>query len=103
MIVWFALLAIKIIAGVFLHSQAVDQVIHYQKLQTQAKNEIFRRRMLLQKSKSAPGSPRLSLIDFSGIFLIVIIKTDKIIFRCFNASYLRAKNINSIRYVSTFR
>lgn len=66
MIVWIALLAIKVLAGVFLHSRAVDQVIHYQNLQMQAKNEIYRRRMLSQKSKSAPGSPRLSLIDFSG-------------------------------------
>lgn len=73
-IVWFALLTIKIIAGVFLHSQAVDQVIYYQNLQTQAKNEIYRQRMLSQKSKSAPGSPRLSLIDFTGIFYLNKIK-----------------------------
>lgn len=74
--VWLALLITKIVTGVFLHDQAVEQVIHYRNLQEQAKNEIYRRRILAQKSKSAPGSPRLSLIDFTGSFLPFILLFD---------------------------
>ncbi|KAI1724016.1 eukaryotic membrane protein family domain-containing protein [Ditylenchus destructor] len=67
LMIWFLLLAIKILTGVFLHGKAVDQVLHYRKLQAQAEYEHYKRRMLKQKSKSAPGSPRLSLIDFTDV------------------------------------
>lgn len=53
--------------GVFLHGNAVDHVAHYRRLQQQAENNMHRKRMLSAKSKSAPNSPGLSLIDFTGL------------------------------------
>jgi hypothetical protein len=60
------LCTIKILNGVFLHGNGVDYIARYRKLQQQAENNLYRKRMFSAKSKSAPNSPRLSLIDFSG-------------------------------------
>lgn len=65
-LIWMMLCAIKVLNGVFLHGKAVEHVIHYRNLQAQAEYELYRKRMLAAKSKSAPSSPRLSLIDFPG-------------------------------------
>jgi hypothetical protein len=66
-LLWLLLCTIKIVNGVFLHGNAVDYVARYRLLQQQAENNLYRKRMLSAKSKSAPNSPRLSLIDFTGI------------------------------------
>lgn len=67
-LIWLLLCAIKVLNGVFLHGKAVEHVIHYRNLQAQTEYELYRKRMLAAKSKSAPSSPRLSLIDFPGTF-----------------------------------
>jgi len=68
--VWLALVVCKVGNGVFLDAKAVEQVNRYKELQAQAEYELNRKRLLAtKKSKSAPNSPRLSLIDFSGELL----------------------------------
>ncbi|KAH7726659.1 Protein F26F2.7 [Aphelenchoides avenae] len=66
-LIWLLLCAIKVLNGVFLHGKAVEHVIHYRNLQAQTEYELYRKRMLAAKSKSAPSSPRLSLIDFPDV------------------------------------
>lgn len=57
---------IKIANGLFLYGKSVEHVINYRNLQEQAEYELYRKRMVSKKSKSAPSSPKLSLVDFSG-------------------------------------
>lgn len=56
----------KILNGIVVLGRACENVKHYRELQEKAECEIFRKRVLMMKSKSAPNSPRMSLIDFSG-------------------------------------
>jgi hypothetical protein len=67
-LVWCLLFSIKVLTGVFLHRRAVDQIMNYRNLLSMAEQKSYRIRILSAKSKSAPGSPRLSLIDFSGTY-----------------------------------
>ena len=67
---WLSLLIIKVINGVWLYSKSVDNIVRYRTLQEEAEYELYRKRMLASKSKSAPNSPRLSLIDFTGKLLL---------------------------------
>ncbi|KAI6171162.1 hypothetical protein M3Y97_01069300 [Aphelenchoides bicaudatus] len=66
-LIWLGLCTTKILNGVFLHSNGVDHIARYRMLQQQAENNSYRKRMVSAKSKSAPNSPRLSLIDFSDV------------------------------------
>uniref|UniRef100_A0A914C0A3 Uncharacterized protein n=1 Tax=Acrobeloides nanus TaxID=290746 RepID=A0A914C0A3_9BILA len=66
-LIWFLLIMIKIINGIFLYGKSVDHVINYRNLQAQAEYELYRKRMFSMKSKSAPSSPKLSLVDFSDV------------------------------------
>ncbi|CAD5226505.1 unnamed protein product [Bursaphelenchus okinawaensis] len=65
--VWLSLLFIKVVNGVFLNSKSVYHVEQFRRLQHQAESELYRRRVLSAKSKSAPSSPKIGLIDFSDI------------------------------------
>uniref|UniRef100_A0A915CLW1 Protein TAPT1 homolog n=1 Tax=Ditylenchus dipsaci TaxID=166011 RepID=A0A915CLW1_9BILA len=67
LLVWCLLCSIKVLTGVFLHRRAVDQIMNYRNLLSIAEQKSYRIRILSAKSKSAPGSPRLSLIDFSDV------------------------------------
>ncbi|VBB25475.1 unnamed protein product [Acanthocheilonema viteae] len=64
---WLLLLTLKIVNGIIVLGKACEHVKHYRELQEKAECEIFRKRMLVMKSKSAPNSPRISLIDFSDV------------------------------------
>lgn len=65
---WLLLLIVKIVNGIVVLGKACGHVKHYRELQEKAECEFFRKRVLMMKSKSAPNSPRISLIDFSGGF-----------------------------------
>ena len=63
------MLFIKIVNGVLMHSKAVDQVIGYsQQLAAQGEFETEEcdGRKPRYLSRSMPGSPHMSLYDFSG-------------------------------------
>ncbi|EFO27131.2 hypothetical protein LOAG_01351 [Loa loa] len=64
---WILLLSLKIVNGIVVLGKACGHVKHYRKLQEKAECEIFRKRVLMMRSKSAPNSPRISLIDFSDV------------------------------------
>uniref|UniRef100_A0A1I8A828 Protein TAPT1 homolog n=1 Tax=Steinernema glaseri TaxID=37863 RepID=A0A1I8A828_9BILA len=64
---WIVVLTVKILNGILIYGQACNHVKRYRNLQAQEEYEIYRKRMLLKKSKSAPNSPRMSLIDFSDV------------------------------------
>ncbi|TKR86361.1 hypothetical protein L596_010967 [Steinernema carpocapsae] len=64
---WIVIFTIKILNGIIVYGQACNYVQRYRNLQAQAEYDIYRKRMLLKKSKSAPNSPRMSLIDFSDV------------------------------------
>ncbi|KJH48327.1 eukaryotic membrane protein [Dictyocaulus viviparus] len=64
---WLLMLAIKICNGIVLLGKACAHVNAYKELQARAEYELFRKRMVGKKSKSAPSSPRISLIDFSDV------------------------------------
>ncbi|KAM3716883.1 Protein TAPT1 [Dirofilaria immitis] len=66
-ITWLLLLSLKIVNGIVVLGKACGHVKHYRELQEKAECEIFRKRVLMMKSKSAPNSPRISLIDFSDV------------------------------------
>lgn len=68
-LLWLLICAVKIFTSIYLHRKAVDFVLQYRKLQRESASERNIRKMFVtKKSKSAPGSPRLSLIDFSGLY-----------------------------------
>ncbi|WKY03124.1 hypothetical protein Q1695_016436 [Nippostrongylus brasiliensis] len=60
---WLLLLAIKICNGIVLLGKACAHVMAYKEIQY----DLYRKRMVEKKSKSAPSSPRISLIDFSDV------------------------------------
>ncbi|VDM63478.1 unnamed protein product [Angiostrongylus costaricensis] len=64
---WLLMLAIKIFNGIVLLGKACEHVMSYKELQARAEYELFRKRMVQKKSKSAPSSPHISLIDFSDV------------------------------------
>uniref|UniRef100_A0A0K0DGF7 Protein TAPT1 homolog n=1 Tax=Angiostrongylus cantonensis TaxID=6313 RepID=A0A0K0DGF7_ANGCA len=64
---WLLMLAIKIFNGIVLLGKACEHVMTYKELQARAEYELFRKRMVQKKSKSAPSSPHISLIDFSDV------------------------------------
>ncbi|KAJ1351735.1 hypothetical protein KIN20_007860 [Parelaphostrongylus tenuis] len=64
---WLLMLAVKIFNGIVLLGKACGHVMTYKELQARAEYELFRKRMVEKKSKSAPNSPRISLIDFSDV------------------------------------
>uniref|UniRef100_A0A915BBS3 Protein TAPT1 homolog n=1 Tax=Parascaris univalens TaxID=6257 RepID=A0A915BBS3_PARUN len=64
---WFLLLTVKILNGIVMLGKACEYVIAYRNLQAKAEYEIYRKRLLMKKSKSVPSSPRMSLIDFSDV------------------------------------
>lgn len=66
---WLLLLSLKIVNGIVVLGKACGHVKRYRELQEKTECEIFRKRVLMMKSKSAPNSPRISLIDFSGEFI----------------------------------
>uniref|UniRef100_A0A0M3HLM5 Secreted protein n=1 Tax=Ascaris lumbricoides TaxID=6252 RepID=A0A0M3HLM5_ASCLU len=65
---WFLLLTVKILNGIVMLGKACEYVTVYRNLQAKAEYEIYRKRLLMKKSKSVPSSPRMSLVDFSGIY-----------------------------------
>ncbi|CAK5073024.1 unnamed protein product [Meloidogyne enterolobii] len=68
--VWITMLFIKIVNGVLMHSKAVDQVIGYsQQLAAQGEfeSEECDGRKPRYLSRSMPGSPHMSLYDFSDV------------------------------------
>lgn len=64
---WLLLLAIKICNGIVLLGKACAHVMAYKELKARAEYDLYRKRMVEKKSKSAPSSPRISLIDFSDV------------------------------------
>ncbi|XGW15032.1 hypothetical protein V3C99_000926 [Haemonchus contortus] len=66
-IAWLLMIAIKICNGIVLLGKACGHVMAYKDLQARAEYELYRKRMVEKKSKSAPSSPRISLIDFSDV------------------------------------
>ncbi|CAJ0586181.1 unnamed protein product, partial [Mesorhabditis spiculigera] len=67
-LVWVLMLSIKVGNGVALMVNACQHVSAYRELQKQAEqNRIFRQRITGKKSKSAPSSPKISIIDFNDI------------------------------------
>ncbi|KAK6024762.1 hypothetical protein OSTOST_09426, partial [Ostertagia ostertagi] len=62
---WLLMIAIKICNGIVLLGKACAHVMRYKDLQARAEYDLYRKRMVEKKSKSAPNSPRISLIDFS--------------------------------------
>ncbi|EJW85670.1 hypothetical protein WUBG_03415 [Wuchereria bancrofti] len=64
---WILLLSLKIVNGIVVLGKACGHVKRYRELQEKAECEIFRKRVLMRKSKSAPNSPRISLVDFSDV------------------------------------
>ncbi|CAI4222534.1 unnamed protein product [Auanema sp. JU1783] len=66
-IAWLLLLSIKICSGIVLLGQACQHVTTYKELQKRSEFELYRKRIIDKKSKSAPSSPRMSLIDFTDV------------------------------------
>ncbi|VDO74789.1 unnamed protein product [Haemonchus placei] len=66
-IAWLLMIAIKICNGIVLLGKACGHVMAYKDLQARAEYDLYRKRMVEKKSKSAPSSPRISLIDFSDV------------------------------------
>ncbi|ULT92744.1 hypothetical protein L3Y34_010080 [Caenorhabditis briggsae] len=64
---WFLLLAIKCCNGVIMLGKACQHVKRFRDIQARSEFELFRKRMVEKKSKSAPNSPRMSLIDFTDV------------------------------------
>ncbi|KAF1755319.1 hypothetical protein GCK72_021888 [Caenorhabditis remanei] len=64
---WLLLLAIKICNGVIMLGKACQHVKRFRDIQARSEFELFRKRMVEKKSKSAPNSPRMSLIDFTDV------------------------------------
>ncbi|CAL2047827.1 unnamed protein product [Caenorhabditis brenneri] len=64
---WLLLLAIKVCNGVIMLGQACEHVKRFRDIQARSEFELFRKRMVEKKSKSAPNSPRMSLIDFTDV------------------------------------
>ncbi|KAL6725512.1 hypothetical protein Aduo_007560 [Ancylostoma duodenale] len=66
-IAWLLMVSIKICNGIVLLGKACVHVTAYKELQARAEYDLYRKRMVEKKSKSAPSSPRISLIDFSDV------------------------------------
>ncbi|CAB62802.1 Protein TAPT1 homolog [Caenorhabditis elegans] len=64
---WLLVFAVKICNGVVMLGQACHHVKRFRDIQARAEFELFRKRMVEKKSKSAPNSPRMSLIDFTDV------------------------------------
>lgn len=80
------MLFIKIVNGVLMHSKAVDQVIGYsQQLAAEGEFDVGEcgEKKTRYLSRSMPGSPHMSLYDFSGN-LFFVIKKKIFICRCFD-------------------
>ncbi|KAF7637252.1 hypothetical protein Mgra_00003219 [Meloidogyne graminicola] len=68
--VWISMLFIKIVNGVLMHSKAVDQVIGYsQQLAAEGEFDVGEcgEKKTRYLSRSMPGSPHMSLYDFSDV------------------------------------
>uniref|UniRef100_A0A915NEX6 Protein TAPT1 homolog n=1 Tax=Meloidogyne floridensis TaxID=298350 RepID=A0A915NEX6_9BILA len=68
--IWITMLFIKIVNGVLMHSKAVDQVIGYSQqlaAQEEFETEECDGRKPRYLSRSMPGSPHMSLYDFSDV------------------------------------
>uniref|UniRef100_A0A1I7XPC5 Protein TAPT1 homolog n=1 Tax=Heterorhabditis bacteriophora TaxID=37862 RepID=A0A1I7XPC5_HETBA len=66
-IAWLLMIAVKTCNGIVLLGKACAHVTSYKELQARAEYDLYRKRMVEKKSKSAPNSPRMSLIDFSDV------------------------------------
>ncbi|MFH4973535.1 hypothetical protein AB6A40_000244 [Gnathostoma spinigerum] len=64
---WILMLTIKVLNGIVLLGMACEHVNTYRDIEAQTECELYRRRLLMKKSKSVPNSPRISLIDFSDV------------------------------------
>ncbi|CAD6193687.1 unnamed protein product [Caenorhabditis auriculariae] len=64
---WLLLLAIKLCNGIVMLGKACQLVKKYRDFQARIECDEFRKRIVEKKSKSAPNSPRMSLIDFSDV------------------------------------
>ncbi|CAI2352514.1 unnamed protein product [Caenorhabditis sp. 36 PRJEB53466] len=64
---WLLVFSIKICNGVIMLGKACQHVKRFRDFQARAEFELFRKRMVEKKSKSAPNSPRMSLIDFTDV------------------------------------
>lgn len=64
---WLLMITVKILNGIIILGKACEHVTTYRKLREYENSENFRSRVLMKKSKSAPSSPRLSLVDFSDV------------------------------------
>lgn len=67
---WILLFIIKVFNGIVLLGKACEHVNEYRDIQAKVEFELYRKRVLMMKSKSAPSSPRISLVDFSGTFVV---------------------------------
>ncbi|CAB3398746.1 unnamed protein product [Caenorhabditis bovis] len=64
---WLIVFLVKIFNGIVMVGMACQHVKKFREYQTRSEYELIRKRMLEKKSKSAPNSPRMSLIDFSDV------------------------------------
>ncbi|VDN56074.1 unnamed protein product [Dracunculus medinensis] len=64
---WILLFIIKVFNGIVLLGKACEHVNEYRDIQAKVEFELYRKRVLMMKSKSAPSSPRISLVDFSDV------------------------------------
>ena len=64
---WFLLFAVKVFNGILLLGTACQHVSAFRKLQECAEDQHRRQKMFSAKSKSAPSSPKMSLVDFTDV------------------------------------
>ncbi|CEF63477.1 Transmembrane anterior posterior transformation protein 1 homolog [Strongyloides ratti] len=64
---WILLFLIKILNGYLLYNLSCHFVSQYREMQLKLEEDDARNRVVSSKSKSAPSSPKISLIDFSDI------------------------------------
>uniref|UniRef100_A0A0K0ETG6 Protein TAPT1 homolog n=1 Tax=Strongyloides stercoralis TaxID=6248 RepID=A0A0K0ETG6_STRER len=64
---WILLFIIKIINGYLLYTLSCHFISQYREMQLKLEEDDARNRVVSSKSKSAPSSPKISLLDFSDI------------------------------------
>ncbi|CAJ0929745.1 unnamed protein product, partial [Mesorhabditis belari] len=66
-LVWLLLVVLKVFNGVLMLRKACQYVSTYRDLQARAEMNLFRKRLVEKKSRSAPSSPKISIIDFNDV------------------------------------
>lgn len=64
---WLVMFVIKICNGIVMLGMACQHVKKYRDFKARAEYMSFRKRVVEKKSKSAPSSPKISLIDFKDV------------------------------------